>query len=114
MSKKAKRKPQCLTPGCDQVGGTRGLCHRCYSAAQTMVKNGTLAWEKLVKLGLALHSRRESGTRKLFRDAVAQALQGNPPGRPAEAPAPESAPEQPPESAPEKSSEKPTVPPWQQ
>ena len=67
-------KPECLTPGCKAESKTRGLCQRCYAAANTQVKRGNVTWEKLVELGLAKQSTREAGSRDLFNIALAQAL----------------------------------------
>lgn len=70
-----QEKPECLTPGCDAESKTRGLCQRCYAAANVQVKKGNVTWEKLVELGLAKQSGRETGSQSLFKAALAQALE---------------------------------------
>ena len=75
-------KPQCLIPGCTGESKTRGLCQRCYAAGNSQVKKGTVTWEKLVELGLAQPSNRETSTRNPFTVALARALQAQQPEGP--------------------------------
>ncbi len=49
----------CLIKGCENTTTvTRGLCRRCYSAAQIGIKEGTVhSWEYLEEIGMALPRR---------------------------------------------------------
>lgn len=49
MSKRAA----CLRPTCERPERSRGLCHSCYSAANTLVRRGKTTWAELEARGKA-------------------------------------------------------------
>jgi hypothetical protein len=46
---------ECLTEGCRSrsAADCRGLCMKCYSAANKLVTEGQTTWEELESMGLA-------------------------------------------------------------
>lgn len=65
----------CMTPDCNEVRKTRGLCKRCYGAACQKVRIfQDITWKKLEDLGLCLR-KQEQGNRGLFAKALAEALE---------------------------------------
>lgn len=79
-----KPKAQCIIEGCVNDVKTRGLCSSCYTGASKAVKGGTVTWDRLVGLELALASRQGSNA-KLFDKALAGRLDSSV-GAPNEAP----------------------------
>ena len=55
----------CLTKGCENGGGTRGLCSKCYSSAQMMVARGEATMEELIEAGMILDHKKKAS---LFRN----------------------------------------------
>lgn len=51
------RTKKCLTDGCENVGGTRGLCLACYRRLFMRVKRGKATWKQLVADGLAVRAQ---------------------------------------------------------
>lgn len=59
MPESLHRQPDdvCLIPECGTRRGpdyARGMCLRCYASAKKAVEAGTMTWEELVKMGLAI------------------------------------------------------------
>ena len=53
MTTKKLTKPVCLFPKCDRPARVRGLCMRCYVAANRLVKGGRLKWSTLEARGVS-------------------------------------------------------------
>lgn len=61
-TKKTETKPNCIFPDCKHVSYSRGLCHRHYRIANTLVRKEQTTWDQLESHGKCLPSIRVSGT----------------------------------------------------
>lgn len=62
------KKPECLTPGCDEtLLLARGLCESCYRAAARMVRLKRKTWAELEKRKLAKPAHRGHKGGKMFQ-----------------------------------------------
>lgn len=69
---------KCLTPNCHYPQAPalgRGLCMRCYSKAKESVDAGSVTWDELVGLGMALS--KEDGGLDPFTIELNKRLEGN-------------------------------------
>lgn len=60
----------CLTPGCDKIRQSLGLCSSCYSRLHRQVRRGQTTWACLEAAGRCLPAsggrKREYHTRRFF------------------------------------------------
>jgi len=70
----------CIVPSCGRplhtpIRGARGLCYKCYAAANFQIKRGKTTWAELERLGLALPAVYKM-TDRVFSTAFKQAKAG--------------------------------------
>lgn len=51
---RSNKDQQCMMPGCNGIASCRGLCMKCYSMANRLVKQKRTTWTKLEKNGKIL------------------------------------------------------------